>query len=284
MDRAALGHEKILDRVEQGGPARLVDARGVRFGARPPFHLRRIVGATPLVGPLARRVRRAVRGPELAFSRLDAADELGRLGNILNYAKTSDTAYSALPYPAGYHTVRLADGSEIVGQRDPARRIELLSVEMSGKTILDLGCNQGGMLFALRDRIDRGIGVDYDHRMINAANRLRANLRAANLDFYVFDLEREPLELIRDLVPDGRVDVVFLLAVCMWLGNWRRVIDFAHSISTEMIFESNGTQKQQTEQETYLRARYKAVTLLAGQSEDDPVQKQRKLFHAQTQS
>jgi len=253
---------------------------GIRPGTTTqPVSLRRLVGGLPVVGPLVRRARRAV-WPTYAFARVEAVDERGRVGNVLNYAKARDTAYSALPYPAGYQTVRLVDGSEIAGQRDPAQRVALIPIDLQGKTVLDLGCNQGGMLLALREQIEHGIGIDYDPRMVNAANRVRANLEAANLDFYVFDLEREPLALIRDLIPGGQVDVVFLLAVCMWLRNWRDVIDFARSISDEMIFESNGTQKQQAEQEAYLRGRYRTVTLLAAHSDDDPRQQQRMLFHA----
>ena len=115
--------------------------------------------------------------------------------------------------------------------------------------------------------------------MINAANRLKNAIGANNTSFYVLDLQREPLELISDFLPEQKVDICFLLSVCMWLDNWREVIDFAQAKSNSMLFETNGTPSQQQRQISYLRTRYRGVKLLSESSEDDPSQKHRKLFY-----
>jgi predicted TPR repeat methyltransferase len=196
---------------------------------------------------------------------------------VLDYTKTSGSSYAARKYPAGYHALEIL-GTRLEGQRDPKKRFEIVPVDFHGKTVLDIGSNQGGMLLQLRDVVARGVGIDFDHRMVNAANRVRASVEAHNLGFYVFDLEKEPLALIRDFLPAGKVDVVFLLAVCMWLGNWREVIDFASSVAPSMLFETNGSDAQQDEQEQYLREKYASVRQLSEASEDDPSQKRRKLF------
>jgi hypothetical protein len=47
-----------------------------------------------------------------------------------------------------------------------------------------------------------------------------------------------------------------------------------------MLFETNGTNQQQGDQEQYLRVRYASVRLLSGSSNDDPGQKRRSLFWA----
>jgi hypothetical protein len=144
--------------------------------------------------------------------------------------------------------------------------------------VLDLGSNQGGMLLGLASTVAAGVGVDYDARLVNCANRIRSVVGADNLCFYVFDLETEPLDLIRDFLPGGRVDVTFMLSVAMWIENWRDVVDFAASVSNAMLFESNGSDEQQEEQLAYLRRRFREVTELAGSSEDDTYQKRRKLY------
>lgn len=201
-----------------------------------------------------------------------------QIQNILNYTKTSGSSYSAQRYSAGYHTIEI-NGRRLQGQRDPSKRLERVPVDFLGKTVLDIGCNQGGMLFQLGGIVKWGVGIDYDARMINAANRIRSLREANSLNFYVFDLEREPLSLIEDFIPEPKVDVVFLFAVCMWLKNWRDVIEFGARISDSMVFETNGTDEQQSAQQEHLEALYQKVSLLTEFSEDDPKQKRRKLFY-----
>ncbi len=240
----------------------------------------------PVLGPAVARIREALRPapPRYVFSRADAdacdtaeERELARIGNVLDYTKTGGSAYSARQYPAGYHTLEIF-GRRLAGQRDPRLRFRNLPLDLTGKRVLDLGTNQGGMLLCIRDEIRLGVGLDCDHRMVNAANRLAASAGATNLRFFVFDLEKEPLDLILDLVPGGRVDVVFLLSVCMWIGNWRAVIRFCAEHADAMVFESNGSDAQQREQETALRKHFGAVRTIEACSEDDPEQKRRKLL------
>lgn len=244
-----------------------------------------VIKKTPILGPSARFLKKAVlpsADKEFSFERLSADDEnnliFRQVRNLLNYTKTSGARYSARHFPAGYHTIEIG-GRRLAGQRQPAKRLALVPYDFRGKTVLDMGSNQGGMLFEICDVLKEGIGIDYDARMVNAANRIKAVRQAKNVHFFVFDLEREPLDLIRDFLPEERVDIVFLLAVCTWLSNWREVIDFASRISTSMLFETTGTDEQQVDQENYLRRLYRSVALLAGTSEDDPAQKHRKLFY-----
>lgn len=214
---------------------------------------------------------------------LDADDpshidiELRKLLNLISYTKTAGSPYDAQEFPSAYHTFRIGE-YEFKGQRDPEQRLLDVPFDFDGVTVLDLGCNQGGMLFSIANRIKHGIGVDYDYRMVNAANRIRAYKQARNLDFYVFDLDKENLELLGNFLLGTAVDIVFLLSVCMWLKIWRAVIDAARSISRAMLFESNGTEEQQREQEAHLRLRYEVVTMIRATSTDDPGQLNRRLF------
>jgi 2-polyprenyl-3-methyl-5-hydroxy-6-metoxy-1,4-benzoquinol methylase len=251
----------------------------------------------PFLGPLGRRVGQELRAWSRAlrnkrpkhfeFSRIDfdspsakhqyPAPEVVRVVNLLNYTKTSQSAYSGEKFPAGYHTIELP-GLNLPGQRDPKERIRLIPFDFAGKTVLDIGCNQGGMLFALPSEIRHGVGIDYDHRLVNAANKVRSHSKIPNLDFYVFNLEKEDLNLIRDFLPAEKMDVAFLLAVCMWIENWRDVVRFASKVCDAMLFEANGKPEQQQEQVDFLKAIYTNVQLLQEQSLDDPLQKKRKLY------
>lgn len=134
------------------------------------------------------------------------------------------------------------------------------------------------MLFALADKIAHGVGIDYDYRVINAANRICSYMGALNLEFYVLDFDRDHLDLVKDFIPRERVDIAFLLAVCMWIKNWRRVIDLAADVADAVLFESNGSEQQQQEQIVYLRSRFKSVELLSHESFDDKSQKARQLY------
>lgn len=202
--------------------------------------------------------------------------EARKLLNLLHYTKQNSSTYNAGQYDSGYHTIEL-DGQKFVGQRVPQDRLKLVPFDFSEKIALDLGCNQGGMLMEVASLIKQGIGLDYDYKMINAANRVKSHKGNTNLNFFVFDLENENLDVIDNFLPD-KVDIVFLLSVCMWIKNWREVINKVHSISDTLLFESNGTMQEQEEQLQKLEQSYSQVQLLQDSSPDDPKQKKRKLY------
>jgi SAM-dependent methyltransferase len=223
----------------------------------------------------------------IQFSRDTSADlfrgensDSVRVINMINYAKTSGSSYSAKEFDSGYHEVTLKGGSVLPGQRSPSRRLKLLPIDFSGKSVLDIGCNQGGMLFNIPLPIKWGVGLDYDVRMINLCNLQKSTNKVENLDFYVFDIDTDPHGLIFDYLPEARVDVVFLLSVCMWVNKWRDIIDFCSRISTIMVFETNGSDEQQREQVDYLAGKYANVQELTSTSEDDPKQKKRMFYIA----
>jgi len=250
----------------------------------------------PILGPAGRNIARvlkktsrALRGkntrndytferqPITASSHDNYDLETKQILNLLNYTKTSGQSYNAKVYPAGYHSLSI-NGFDINGQRNPAQRIELVPFDFSGKTVLDIGCNRGGMLFSVATKALHGVGIDFDYRLINAANKIRSHTKQQNLDFYVFNLEKEDLQIIRDFLPGEKVNIAFLLSICMWIKNWREVIELTSKISECLLFESNGTKNQQMEQLEYLKTTYKEVKLIQEQSEDDEGQKNRKLY------
>lgn len=198
--------------------------------------------------------------------------------NLLNYTKTSGSFYAAANYPAGYHTLNIL-GRTIKGRRSPRERLNLVDYNFKDKTVLDIGSNQGGMLFQLKSEIKWGVGIDYDSRMINASLKIKAIEGYHHLHFFHFDLEKEPLELIRDFLPGGNVDIVFLLAMCRWIKNWRQVITFAANISPVLFIELNSVkQREKEEQKKFLQQLYEHVALLSGSSSDDAERTDRQFY------
>jgi SAM-dependent methyltransferase len=252
------------------------------------YLLKKVLKRIPIVGPFAKSVKSRLAQSKaqgnFVFKRLDTeacpseADRVrNQILNVLNYTKSSNSVYSAEEFPAAYHTIKIA-GQRILGQRDPTKRFSNIPIDFRNKSVLDIGCNQGGMVHEVSSVIKWGVGIDFDARMVNAANRVRSANGSGNTSFYVFDLEKDPLELLGDLLPERVVDVCFLLSVCMWIRNWREVIDFAREHSRFLVFETNGTDDQQREQIEYLSGTYRDVRQLSGTSEDDPIQKARQLF------
>ncbi|WP_290798825.1 bifunctional 2-polyprenyl-6-hydroxyphenol methylase/3-demethylubiquinol 3-O-methyltransferase UbiG [Halomonas sp.] len=216
------------------------------------------------------------RAPVIASSE-DGDQELVRIENLLRYTKTSGSQYSALEFPGGYHTIEV-NGRVFEGQRNPLMRLDDLPFSLEGKRVLDIGCNQGGMLFAIGEKIKWGVGVDYDPKMVNAANKIKSVMSRVDLSFYVFDIDGDPHGLIYDFIPEPEVDVVFLLSVAMWVDCWKDLVLECAKLSSCMVFETNGSPEQQRGQYEYLYSVYSEVNQVSDSSVDDPKQRRRRLY------
>ena len=68
---------------------------------------------------------------------------LKKIINLLNYTKRSSVSYSAGAFDVGYHSFNI-EGVELKGQRNPVERFANIPYDFKDKTVLDIGCNQGG--------------------------------------------------------------------------------------------------------------------------------------------
>lgn len=197
--------------------------------------------------------------------------------NIIKYVKENNTSYSGKHIDIGYHSIEL-NGQYYRGQRDCLKRLEYCKKEydFNGKNVLDIGCCIGGMLFPLSSMINYGCGIDYNFRNINAGNAIKDYKKISNLSFYLFDLDRENHEFITNFIHD--IDVVFLFSVCMWIKNWKKLIDFI-CLKTKVLFiETNGSSVQQEEQIDYCKIKFNCVKNLYEKSLDDNGTQNRKLY------
>jgi SAM-dependent methyltransferase len=152
------------------------------------------------------------------------------------------------------------------GIRDPLTRIESIPVDFSNKTVLDLGCNCGGTLISIADKIKYGYGNDINPEAINFANKIINEQQIKNLNFSVANLENwEKLNL-------PKTDIVFALSIAKWVKSWKEILISLNPVIC--IFESHGKQEMKDDQIIWLSSRFKSVELILENYEDG----KRKLF------
>lgn len=241
--------------------------------------LKDILKKIPVLGPMGnnaarfvKRTSRKLRGKtsrgwdNYTFVRepLPSQEDISvhQIVNLLNYLKTSTVGQGAGPLNMPASVSMTLKGKVIRGTREPEERLKYFPQTFDGKTVLDIGSSHGGMLFSIADKIEHGVGIDFDILAVNTANKIRSSIGSRNLDFYSFNLEKEDLNLIRDLIPTEQVDVTFLLAVCAWIKNSDDVIHFVSKISKTLFFEANGDEEVQQAQIASLRKNYQNVDFL----------------------
>lgn len=206
-------------------------------------------------------------------------DDIKKIKNLLQYTTTSDKTYNGEQYDGGYHSLNIHNVST-TGQRQPSERLAGVPFDFNNKTVLDIGSNQGGMLFEIQDSIKEGVGIDFDYRLVNVANKIQNSHNYNNLNFFVFDLEKEDFNLIHNF-SQYKVDIIFLLSVCMWIKPWKELVYWCSKTAKSCLFETNGKKWQQQEQLEVLQSSYKNVTLIRDKSIDDPSQSKRKLYYCE---
>jgi 2-polyprenyl-3-methyl-5-hydroxy-6-metoxy-1,4-benzoquinol methylase len=196
---------------------------------------------------------------------------------IIAYATDTEVSYSGNAFFTGYHSLKLGD-KYFNGQRNPFERLKKVPYDFSGKVVLDIGCNTGGMLFSLADKITIGVGIDGNSRAINAANLISCLNHTKNLHFYTFDLENDDINLIDNFFLGKKVDICFLLSICIWVKNCRQVIAYASRAAEYLLFETNGSPLQQKEQVEWLNEFFNKAKIIEPESLDDPNQRNRELY------
>jgi SAM-dependent methyltransferase len=97
-------------------------------------------------------------------------------------------------------------------QRDVPRRLERFGVtreSITGRSVLDLGSNVGGMLFELQKfEPSRSLGVEYDGEKVAISRKIARYAGLANVGILQADIDKLKPEDIK-----GRHDVVFCLAI-----------------------------------------------------------------------
>ena len=138
--------------------------------------------------------------------------------------------------------------------RDPLERINAIPLNFEGKTVLDLGCNCGGTLFAVADKIKQGWGNDINPDAIRYATDIAEKYQIDNVEFTVADLSKwQDYDL-------PKPDILFALLISKWVQPWRDIL--LHLDAPTVVFETHGKGKMQPDQIAWLKDHYSSVEVL----------------------
>lgn len=99
-----------------------------------------------------------------------------------------------------YQRIELPYGIVTSGKDRSATAAQLFPDDLTGKTVLDIGCNHGFICHeAARRGAARVVGIDIEESMIRGARRI-ADCLGYDIEFRVGDMEREPIEEQFDFV------------------------------------------------------------------------------------
>ena len=95
---------------------------------------------------------------------------------------------------------------KIRGLRDTLYRKEIINLDKftQNKKILDIGTNSGFLLMELNNNFNNALGIDYNPKLIQLANKVKDYLQISNINFKTINFETENI--------DGPFDVVLSLA------------------------------------------------------------------------
>lgn len=159
-----------------------------------------------------------------------------RKKNSRHFLSTKNVIYCAFSTP-GFSVDRAE------AQRDAARRLEqfgLSPLEFRGKSVLDLGCNNGAMLFQISNYgPSRQLGIEYDPEKVDLARRIASFAGIRDIEFRVGDLDA--LEA-RDI--GETFDVVLSLAIEAHVQRPERLYQLLAQVTRGvLLFEANASTK-----------------------------------------
>lgn len=126
-------------------------------------------------------------------------------------------------------------------QRDAGRRVQRFGIgpeQVRGRRILDLGCNNGAMLFQLSNYGPaHGLGIEYDPEKVQLARRIATFAAIEHLEFRVGDLDQmEAAEL------GGPFDIVLCLAITAHVKDPGHLYELlAATTRGSLYFEANSS-------------------------------------------
>lgn len=125
-----------------------------------------------------------------------------------------------------------------LAQRDAKTRIEqfgLHSSEWNGQRVLDLGCNNGAMLFQLTNYgIESGLGIEYDTDKVEVAQEISEFVGTTQLCFQQGDIDALDAEAL------GSFDIVLALAIEAHVNQPERLFELLGRVTARVLcFEGN---------------------------------------------
>lgn len=126
-------------------------------------------------------------------------------------------------------------------QRNSARRLERFGIReelLRGKSLLDLGSHNGGMIFASQ-KYQPGmcLGVEYDADKVRVARQVAAYNGLNNVKFLCRDIDKISIEEL-----EGPFDVVYCLAIIAHVNKPKRLYRLLGKVTSGLLcFEGNAS-------------------------------------------
>ena len=165
----------------------------------------------------------------------------------------------------GYHSFNIFN-INIPGQRNPTKRLSHIKkiVDFKNKSVLDFGCNSGGMLLHLPE-IKKGIGYDFNPDCIKTAQFMNDILLFNdNLTFIQKDLN----DVNFPELENTKVDIIFLLALGSWIRNWRELYTFSIKKAKTIIYETNNDREARPQLKLFRDLKCD-ISIISAESDDD---------------
>jgi hypothetical protein len=169
----------------------------------------------------------------------------------------------------GYHGFNIGN-INILGQRQPYLRILKMKqyVNFNDMTIMDFGCNTGGMLFHLPE-IATGYGFDYSETCIVAANNIKNIIKYnSSLHFDRVDLNDFKLDMFIENNKIENIDIILLLSLGSWIDNWKELYEKSFKYGNQIILETNNDSEGKIQLDLFKNFNAK-ITLISSESDDD---------------
>ncbi|SDC34097.1 glycosyltransferase [Shouchella lonarensis] len=128
-----------------------------------------------------------------------------------------------------------------MAQRDGSRRLkkfEIKQTDLREKTLLDLGCHYGGMLFESQKLQPKmSLGIEFDHNKVHMGRKVAALNHLTNVHFKQGDIDHLTAQMI-----DGPYDIVYSLAMEAHVKDPHRMYQLLGDVTKELLlFEGNAT-------------------------------------------
>ena len=140
----------------------------------------------------------------------------------------------------GYHSFKI-NNIDLLGQRQPWIRLNKMKqhYDFKDKTLIDFGCNTGGMIFHLPE-LKKAFGLDFNKECIDSCIYM-SSIFKHNTE-YLFtqqDLNNFDLSIYLKNNNINKVDIIFLLSLGSWIKNWPELYKQCITYSNNIILETN---------------------------------------------
>lgn len=168
----------------------------------------------------------------------------------------------------GYHSFKI-NNIDIMGQRQPYIRLNKIKkyYNFTNKTLLDLGCNTGGMIFHLPE-LKQAIGIDYDKKCIETCNYISSVINSNTK--YIFehqDLNSFDFDILKNNSIE-KVDVIFILSLGSWVKNWRKLYTECLKHCDHIVLETNNDTEGKPQLDLFISLNCNII-LISDNSDDD---------------